>query len=281
MHITTPSSSCCVPDVWLSCSAPLHATSMWCVGCRQAPYLAYLLAAAAIAFATAVAYTLLRLEPPIVEGRAAIAIQPVLLGVCASIPATQTLLYAKCVSSMVVLTLGGDEQLSSWIFWVGAVVPPAAAALWMATLSHGLARFPSVIVVPCLQVGLCSCVAANAVPAYKRQCQPCPGCFHFAQKFALSGGERLPCPIRTGHQVGIPADAQSCFRMRVAPCDALWHDACGLMSQRAWAGGVHHHGPAQWRHLLPRVPRHERPVHIHVLRRHCGHAAGLWAEHLA
>jgi hypothetical protein len=66
--------------------------------CRAPPYVGYLLTGGAVASTRALVYYSLRVRPPLVRGAAASAIQPVLLGVSAAIPATQTLIMSKCVS---------------------------------------------------------------------------------------------------------------------------------------------------------------------------------------
>ena len=77
-----------------------------------------------------------------------------LLAVAASIPGTQALLHSKCLAIMVVVTLGQSNQMNHWYFWLAAAVQAAAAAIWTAALTHGMNVYPTVIVLPILQVRL-------------------------------------------------------------------------------------------------------------------------------
>jgi hypothetical protein len=80
--------------------------------------------------------------------------QPALLAVGASIPATQSLIMGKSMSMMILQTVAGNGQLRSWFFWVAVLVTILATILWAAVTAHGVAWFPTVVVVPILQVCL-------------------------------------------------------------------------------------------------------------------------------
>jgi hypothetical protein len=80
--------------------------------------------------------------------------QPALLAIGASIPATQSLIMSKSMSMMILQTVAGNDQLDSWFFWVAVLFTILATILWAAVTAHGVARFPTVVIVPVLQVCL-------------------------------------------------------------------------------------------------------------------------------
>lgn len=122
--------------------------------CRKPQYIAYqvigalaCIAASAAYLGTATATSRLSKRFPFI-----LRVRPVLLAVAASIPGTQALLHSKCLATMLVVTLGQANQMNHWFFWLAAAVQAAAAAIWTAALTHGMNMFPTVIVLPILQV---------------------------------------------------------------------------------------------------------------------------------
>ena len=123
--------------------------------CRRTAYVGYLMTASAVSLVTGALYIALQIQPQqpqVPKHSAALLCQPVLLALCAAVPATQTLIMSKCVSMMIVETLSRETQLRSWFFWLAVAVPPCTSFLWAMTLSHALSRFPSIVAVPVLQV---------------------------------------------------------------------------------------------------------------------------------
>ena len=139
--------------------------------CRENAYLGYLVAAGALCCLCTAGYA--AVSSPL--GPQALApLQPMLLAFAAAVPATQTLIMAKSASMMLVHTLARSNQLGSWFFWVAVAVTVAASLLWTAALSHGIARFPTIVVVPIMQVRAphtWSCVCPG-VPASTTDANP-------------------------------------------------------------------------------------------------------------
>ena len=84
-------------------SEPLPAATLIALH-RQAAYIGYLLAAAALAVACGAVFCAQRVEPPLIAGRAMRTLDPALLGVLAAVPGTQSVILGKCVSSNVHVT---------------------------------------------------------------------------------------------------------------------------------------------------------------------------------
>jgi hypothetical protein len=122
--------------------------------CREPAYIAYQVIGAAVCIAASISYFGTATSASRLSKRFPfiIPMRPVLLAVASSIPGTQALLHSKCLATMFVVTLGQANQMRHWFFWVAAVVQAAAAALWTAALTHGMNVFPTVIVLPVLQV---------------------------------------------------------------------------------------------------------------------------------
>lgn len=80
------------------------------------------------------------------------AMAPVFLALGAAIPGTQTLISTKALSMMMVVSVGRQNQLTHWFFWVSALTPFATASVWTAAMQHGLSSYPSIIMLPLLQV---------------------------------------------------------------------------------------------------------------------------------
>jgi hypothetical protein len=120
--------------------------------CREVPYVGYLVTAAALMVICLALYALLTLQPPDDSIVATVPLQPLLLAVAAAIPATQTLIMSKAFSMMVIKSLAHDSQLGSWFFWLAGVLPVLSTGAWVFAMSHGLAHFPSIVIVPVLQV---------------------------------------------------------------------------------------------------------------------------------
>lgn len=138
-----------------SCHAAQHSFPALMM-CRKPQYIAYQVIGAITCITAALAYhttstTNSRLSkrfPVIMSAR------PALLALAAAIPGTQALLHGKCLAMMFVITLGQSNQMSHWFFWVAGFVQASASALWTASLTHGMNVFPTVIVLPILQVSL-------------------------------------------------------------------------------------------------------------------------------
>lgn len=144
--VTTPVDLVHAPDGSL---AQPHAQNRFC---RELPYLGYLMVAGTVSFTCSALYLILRCSPADPATIAAAPLQPVLLALGASVPATQMLIMAKSFSMMVVKTVGGENQIGTWFFWAAPGTAVAAMALWAATTAHGIARFPTIVIVPVLQV---------------------------------------------------------------------------------------------------------------------------------
>jgi hypothetical protein len=122
--------------------------------CRSPQYVSYQVVGAVTCIIASVAYAgtatstshLSKRFPFITRMR------PGILAVATSIPGTQSLLHSKCLATMVIVSLGQANQIGHWFFWVAALVMIAAAAFWTAALAHGMNVFPTVIVLPILQV---------------------------------------------------------------------------------------------------------------------------------
>lgn len=80
------------------------------------------------------------------------AISPVFLALGASIPGTQTLILTKAMSMMLLISVGGQSQLTHWYFWVTTVTPFVSASVWTAAMQHGLRNYPSIVIFPLLQI---------------------------------------------------------------------------------------------------------------------------------
>jgi hypothetical protein len=123
--------------------------------------------AASVSFACIAVYTMLRCTPDDPVTLQVLFLQPILLAIGLSIPATQMLIMAKACSMMVVKTLGGDNQMGTWFFWFAPCIATAAMGLWALTTAHGLSRFPTIVIVPVLQVrrpAAVLCDPAGALP---------------------------------------------------------------------------------------------------------------------
>jgi hypothetical protein len=120
---------------------------------RMYAYVAYLIVGGMLCILCTVAYIVLAKEKSLnVSLKKLLPFQPVLLAFGSSIPATQSLIMSKCIAMMMLQTLARKSQLHSWFFWVSALIIILSTVLWAAVTTHGIARFPTIIIVPILQV---------------------------------------------------------------------------------------------------------------------------------
>eukprot|EP00892_Ulva_mutabilis_P005146 jgi/Ulvmu1/3002/UM015_0042.1 len=119
---------------------------------KAPPYVTYQVIAALLCLACGITYCLLRNGSLAKVQAWQPAVAPAMLALGASLPGTQTLILTKAVSMMFVVTVGRQNQMGHWYFWVAAVTPFASAAGWTAAMQHGLATYPSAVIVPLLQV---------------------------------------------------------------------------------------------------------------------------------
>lgn len=145
----------CIVHAEQLCTCPalkLHAQHLCHGACRAPRYVVYQVVAALLCCTCCVLYSLMH------NGRLAQlqarhpALAPTMLALGASIPGTQTLILIKAVSMMFVTTIGRENQMTHWYFWVAAATPAASASLWTAAMQHGLGKYPTVVIVPLLQV---------------------------------------------------------------------------------------------------------------------------------
>jgi hypothetical protein len=119
---------------------------------RQPVYILYLCIGALTSTASALCYLLLSRTSRSPLRVSLAPLRPVLLALAAAVPGTQTLILAKCLSEMIVYSLGRKSQLGHWYFWTAATLPLLTAGVWMGAMQYGLSAFPTVVILPVLQV---------------------------------------------------------------------------------------------------------------------------------
>jgi hypothetical protein len=121
-------------------------------GYRSPRYITYMVIGAVVSIGCTAVYILLNRRPIPRRLTWLAPLQPVTLAIAAAIPATQSLIYSKAVAMMMLVTLGQRTQLRHWFFWVAVGVSLCGSGTWMAVIQHGIASFPTVIILPILQV---------------------------------------------------------------------------------------------------------------------------------
>lgn len=136
---------------WCPVAPSTSSASVQCL-CSAPPYIAYQVIAALLCVTCWFLYCLLRTGTLVKLQDRLPAAAPLLLTLGASLPGTQTLILTKAVSMMFVVSVGGQNQLTHWYFWIAAMTPFLSTSTWTAAMQHGLSTYPTVVIVPLLQV---------------------------------------------------------------------------------------------------------------------------------
>eukprot|EP00217_Crustomastix_stigmatica_P011127 CAMPEP_0183801924 /NCGR_PEP_ID=MMETSP0803_2-20130417/29086_1 /TAXON_ID=195967 /ORGANISM="Crustomastix stigmata, Strain CCMP3273" /LENGTH=341 /DNA_ID=CAMNT_0026046655 /DNA_START=62 /DNA_END=1084 /DNA_ORIENTATION=- len=81
---------------------------------------------------------------------------PFLYAIASAALGAQSVLFAKCVSTMLRTTIGGKPQLGAWFLYVFLVCQFTTQAYWLTRLNKGLFQFDALTIVPTMQI--CWCV---------------------------------------------------------------------------------------------------------------------------
>ncbi|KAK9803832.1 hypothetical protein WJX73_005110 [Symbiochloris irregularis] len=91
------------------------------------------------------------------EGREALSgrwmrVLPVSYALYAGMLGTQSVVFCKSLSTLLRTTFAGDSQLASLVFWGLTAAFLASATFWVNRLNQGLKEFPSIVIVPMMQI---------------------------------------------------------------------------------------------------------------------------------
>lgn len=77
---------------------------------------------------------------------------PLLYTMSSALVGTQSAVYAKCLSSLVVLSTTGNSQMKSWFTWVVLILWSLFMVFWLSRMNTALRRFHGGFIIPLLQV---------------------------------------------------------------------------------------------------------------------------------
>lgn len=77
---------------------------------------------------------------------------PALYAVCSGLIGTQSIIFAKSLSNVVILTFSGDNQFGNWFSYAILAMWLCTMVFWLNRMNHALIVFPGNAIIPVLQV---------------------------------------------------------------------------------------------------------------------------------
>eukprot|EP00004_Rigifila_ramosa_P016727 TRINITY_DN3997_c0_g1_i2.p1 TRINITY_DN3997_c0_g1~~TRINITY_DN3997_c0_g1_i2.p1 ORF type:complete len:322 (+),score=69.10 TRINITY_DN3997_c0_g1_i2:565-1530(+) len=118
----------------------------------QTPFLVYLVCIFTVVSGLSVFYRRLKLSLDEGTARKSAMLLPLIYAAASAMMGSLSVLLAKSSSQLLRKTLAGDNQLDSWFTYIVLAGWVALMIFWMQRLNSGLRQFPSMIIVPALQV---------------------------------------------------------------------------------------------------------------------------------
>jgi len=89
---------------------------------------------------------------------------PLLYTMSSALVGTQSAVYAKCLSSMVVLSTTGKSQVANWFTWVVLILWSFFMVFWLIRMNTALRRFDGGFIIPLLQVlWIIGCISCGGI----------------------------------------------------------------------------------------------------------------------
>jgi len=89
---------------------------------------------------------------------------PLLYTMSSALVGTQSAVYAKCLSCMVVLSTTGKSQVKSWFTWVVLILWSFFMVFWLTRMNTALRRFNGGFIIPLLQVlWIIGCISCGGI----------------------------------------------------------------------------------------------------------------------